>query len=52
MDILKEFKSIVLGYNIEIHTDHKNLLHETTLMSSGRVMRCRLIIEEYGPEII
>ena len=51
MEILKEFKSILLGYEIEIHTDHKNLVHETMLMNSDRVMRWRLIIEEYGTEI-
>ena len=51
VETLKEFKTILLGYKIEVHTDHKNLVHETFLMSSDRVMRWRLIIEEYGPEI-
>ena len=51
VETLKEFKTILLGYEIEIHTDHKNLVHETLLMSSDRVMRWRLIIEEYGPKI-
>ena len=52
VETLKEFKTILLGYKIEIFTDHKNLVHETTLMSSDRCMRWRLIIEEYGPDII
>ena len=52
METLKEFKTILLGYKIEVHTDHKNLVHETFLMSSDRVMRWRLIIEEYGLEIL
>jgi hypothetical protein len=51
VETLREFKNILLGYEIEIWTDHKNLVHETTLMSSDRVMRWRLIIEEYGPII-
>ena len=51
VEYLREFKNILLGYEIEIWTDHKNLTHETTLMSSDRVMRWRLIIEEYGPTL-
>ena len=51
MEILKEFKSILLGYKIEIYTDHKNLVHETTLISSDIVMRWKSLIVEYGPEI-
>ena len=51
VECLREFKNILLGYEIEIWTDHKNLTHETTLMSSDRVMRWRLIIEEYGPTL-
>ena len=51
VETLKEFKTILLGYKIEIFTDHKNLVHETTLMSSDRCMRWRLIMEEYGPDI-
>ena len=36
---------------MEIHTDHKNLVHETTLMASDCLMRWWVIIEEYGLEI-
>ena len=50
--MLKEFKTILLGYEIEIHTDHKNLAHKTLLMSSDRVMQMSRIIKEYGPNII
>ena len=45
VETLREFKNILLGYEIEVWTDHNNLVHETTLMSSDRVMRWRLIIE-------
>ena len=51
VEMLKEFKSILLEYEKEIHTGHKNLFHETTIMSSDRVIRWQLIIEEYRPEI-
>ena len=43
--------NILLGYKIEVHTDHKNLVHETCQMLFDRVMRWRLVIEEYGPKI-
>ena len=51
VETIKEFKTILLGYKIEIHTDHKNLLHEALLMLSNRAMRWRLIIKKYGPKI-
>ena len=51
VETLKEFRNILLGQRIHVYTDHKNLVHETTLMSSQRVMRWRLLLEEYGPDI-
>ena len=45
VETLKEFKTILLGYKIEVHTVYKNLVHETFLMSSVHVMQWRLIIE-------
>ena len=50
-ETLKEFRTILLGYKIEVHTDHKNLVHETILMAFDRLMRWRLSLEEYSPEI-
>ena len=52
VETLKEFRNILLGHKIKVYTDHKNLVHETTLMSSQRVMRWRLLLEEYGPDIV
>ena len=49
VEMLKEYKNILFGYNIEINTDHANLIHETLLMTSDRVMRWRLLLEEYNP---
>ena len=51
VETLKEFKNILFGHKIEIWTDHKNLVHETLLLSSDRVMRWRLLLEEYNPTI-
>ena len=47
VETLKEYRNILLGYTINIYTDHQNLLFKNT--DSGRVQRWRLLIEEYGP---
>jgi hypothetical protein len=50
VETLKEFRNILLGHSIQIYTDHKNLTFST--FNTDRVMRWRLIIEEYAPEFI
>ena len=40
------------GQQILVYTDHKNLMQDALGLTSDRVYRWRLIIEEYGPEII
>ena len=50
VETLKEFKNILLGQRITVYTDHKNLTYKTH--NSSRVMRWRLTIEEFGPELI
>ena len=47
---LKEFKNILLGQQIKAYTDHKNLTYKT--YNREIVMRWRLILEEYNPELI
>ena len=49
VEVLKEFRNILFGYQIIIHTDHENLTYKT--FNSERVMRWRLYIEEYSPDI-
>ena len=49
VETLKEFRNILLGQKIIIHTDHQNLIHNS--FTSDRVMRWRLYLEEYSPEI-
>ena len=49
VETLKEFRNILLGYPIVVYTDHKNLTCAN--FNTERVMRWRLILEEYGPEL-
>jgi hypothetical protein len=49
VETLKEFRNILLGQKIKVHTDHDNLTYKT--FQSNRVMRWRLYIEEYSPEL-
>ena len=46
---LKEFRNILLGQNLRIRTDHKNLTYNN--FSTDRVLIWRLILEYYGPDI-
>ena len=52
VETLKEFRNVLLGQIIKVHTDHKNLVHESELKTSQRVMRWRLLLEEFGPVYI
>ena len=49
VETLKSYRNILLGHNIVVHTDHKNLVYKT--FNTERVMRWQLIIEEFGPEL-
>ena len=50
VETLKEFRNILFGQKIAIYTDHENLVQKS--LTSDRVMRWRLYIEEYSPELI
>ena len=41
-----------MGARIKVYTDHKNLIQDALGLTSDRVYRWRLLLEEYGPEII
>ena len=49
VETLKEFRNILLGQKIRVYTDHKNLTYKS--FNTERVMRWRLILEEFGPEL-
>jgi hypothetical protein len=49
VEILKEYRHLLLGNKIIVHTDHKNLLYPTE--NNLRVKRWKLLLEEYQPEM-
>ena len=50
VETLKEFRNILVGQHIIVYTDHNNLTYTT--QNSERVMRWRLLIEEYSPKLV
>jgi hypothetical protein len=38
--------------SIKVYTDHANLIRDALGMTSDQVYRWRLLLEEYGPEIV
>ena len=49
VETLKEFRNILLGQEIIVYTDHKNLTYKN--FNTERVMRWRLVLKEYGPKL-
>jgi len=49
VEVFKEFRNILLGQQLIVHTDHENLTYKQ--QNSDRVMRWRLYIEEYSPDL-
>ena len=49
VETLKEYRNILLGHQIRVHTDHKNLVYKN--FNTKHVMRWRLLLEEFGPQL-
>jgi hypothetical protein len=52
VETLKEFRGMLWGQKIKVYTDHQNLTRDALGLTSDRVYRWRLLLEEYGPEIV
>ena len=46
---IKEFHNILLGHQITVYTDHKKLTYKH--FNTERVMRWRLVLKDFGPEL-
>ena len=46
VETLREYKNILLGYDVHVWTDHQNLTFQD--LKSDRVLRWRLLLEEFG----
>jgi hypothetical protein len=52
VETLKEFKGMLWGQQIEVFTDHANLMRDALGLTLDQVYQWRLLLEEYGPEIL
>lgn len=52
VETFREFRDILLGARITVYTDHKNLTGTLTQYQTQRVARWRLLLEEFGPQLL
>ena len=50
VETLKEFRNILFGQKIIVHTDHKNIIYGN--LSNDRIIRWRLLLEEFSPAYV
>ena len=48
----KKIKSLYRQQKLKIFTDHKNFIQDALGLTSDRVYWWRLLLEEFGPEIV
>ncbi len=49
---LKDFKGMLWGQNIKLFSNHANLMKDALGLTSDQVYQWRLLLEEYGHEIV
>jgi hypothetical protein len=52
VETLKEFNGMLYGQRINVYTDHNNLTRVGLCLTSNRVARWRILLEEFATEII
>ncbi len=52
VETLKELRGMLWGQTIKVYTDHKTLTQDTLGLTSDRVYRRGLLLEEFAPEIV
>jgi hypothetical protein len=52
VETLEEIGGMLWGQTIKVYTDHKNLTQDALGLTSDRVCRWRLLLEEFAPEIV
>ncbi len=52
VETLNEFKGMLWGPRIKVYMDHKNLIQDALGLTSGHAYWWRLLLEEYGPNIV
>jgi putative transposase len=50
VEALKEFRTLLWGQKVIVHTDHKNIIYGN--LSNDRITRWRLLLEEYSPTFV
>ena len=49
VETLREFRGILLGSDVLVYGDHQNLTHKLSSFTTQRVLRWRLLLEEFRP---
>ena len=52
VETFKEFRTVLFSASIRVHMDHKNLTHRLTEFSMQRILRWRLLLEEFNPTFL
>ncbi|KAG7345677.1 integrase core domain containing protein [Nitzschia inconspicua] len=48
VETFREYRDILLGGQINVYTDNKNLTHDMTKFTTQRFLRWRLLLDEFG----
>ena len=52
VEVLKEYRPMLLGAKITIYTDHRNLTYKLSQYATQRILRWRLLLEEFGAKFV